>query len=243
MKNSSNNIKLVLLPGLDGTGDLFNPFITQFPDPGNIITITYPTDRFIPFEALPDYIISRLPNDQPLILLGESYSGPVAALLASKNKLDVRGVIFVATFAHFPKSFLKTISQVIPLSWFLRLPIPNFMIRLVCFGRWNTPTLARMLRKSIKANQPKILAQRARSGTNLDVRDALLNIDVPCLYLLASQDKLVADNAVTDFKTHVRDLTIHKVEGPHFILQTQPTVCFRLVADFISRCALIQQRN
>ena len=240
MKILPNDIHLVLLPGLDGTGYLFKPFIEQCANPNKIITISYPTDHFIPFKELPKYIIPKLPKDQPLVLLGESYSGPVAALLATNHKLDVRGVIFVATFARYPKSFLKTLSQVLPLSWLLKLPIPNSVIRLFCFGKWNTATLSNLLKESIKANQPKILTQRARSGTSLDVRDVLSKIDAPCLYIQASKDKLVPDKAIEDFKTHIRDLAIHRVEGAHFILQTQPGNCSRIVADFVKQCALIQ---
>lgn len=235
MTTPSENIKLVLLPGLDGTGDLFKPFIEQFPDPVNVITVAYPPDRFIPFEELPDYIISKLPTDQPLVLLGESYSGPVAAVLATNAKLDVRGVIFVATFARFPKSLLKTIAKVLPLAWLLHVPIPDLAIRLFCFGPWTTPALAGSLRKAVEAHQVKILAQRARSGTSLDVRDVLSRIEVPCLYLQASKDRLVPDKAVTAFKLLVRDLQVHKIDGPHFILQAQPETCFQIVVDFINR--------
>ena len=238
MTNSSDNLTLVLLPGLDGTGELFSPFIEQFPAEQRILKITYPTDYFIPLEALQHYIISKLPEDQPLVLLGESYSGPVAAMIASSHKVDIRGVIFVATFVRFPQSILKILSQRVPLVWLLRLPIPNILIRFFCFGRWYTSSLSKMLRKSIRANQAEILAQRIRSATNLDVRQSLDKIEMPCLYIQASNDRLVPDKAVIDFKQRIRNLEVHKMNGAHFILQTQPKISFEVIISFMRQFKL-----
>ncbi len=151
----------MLLPGLDGTGKLFEPFIKQFPDPSSVTVISYPMDRYIPFEQLVDYIVPLLPTDRPLAILGESYSGPAALSLAARNDIDIRKVILVATFAKYPASFLKTISKLLPLSLLFRLPIPNFVIRYYCFGNATDKTLYAMLRGSVAANKPKVLAKRA----------------------------------------------------------------------------------
>lgn len=102
-------LRLVLLPGLDGTGKLFCPFMQQFPDPSLITVIPYPMDQHIPYAQLADYIAPLLPTGKPLAILGESYSGPVALQLAARDDIAVHKIILVATFAKYPASFLKTV--------------------------------------------------------------------------------------------------------------------------------------
>jgi pimeloyl-ACP methyl ester carboxylesterase len=232
-RKNDSALHLVLLPGLDGTGKLFAPFIKQFPDPTRMTVISYPMDKYIPFTQLVDYIIHLLPTDRPLALLGESYSGPVALSLASKADLDIRKVILVATFAKFPASFLKTVSKFLPLSLLFRLPIPDFAIRYYCFGSTTNKILGSLLRDSIKANKPEVLAKRVHDVSSVDVTGLLAGIKVPCLYIAASDDKLVPGNAINHLRRHLPDLSVVTIQGSHFILQVQPNTCFNVVNNFL----------
>lgn len=231
--NINSDLHLVLLPGLDGTGKLFCPFIQQFPDPSRITMIRYPMDQHIPYAQLADYIVPLLPTGKPLAILGESYSGPVALRLATREDIDVHKIILVATFAKYPASFLKTVSKWLPLSLLFRLPIPDVVIRHYCFGSAVTKTLSTLLREAVKANKPSVLALRARDGSRVDVTALLAQINVPCLYIAASDDKLVPQKAIDHLKQHLPDLTVVTVPGSHFILQVQPEACFQIVHNFL----------
>ena len=226
---------MVLFPGLDGTGKLFGPFIRQFPHTAHVTVIPYPKDRHIPFKQFGDYIVPLLPKGKPLVILGESYSGPVVLSLAARSDINVVKVILVATFARYPASFLKSLSKWLPLSLLLRLPIPEFIIRHYCFGDATTKALSTLLRESVSENKPDVLAMRAREGSLVDVSDLLADIKVPCLYIAASNDKLVPAKAVTHLQSHLFDLKVVTLKGTHFILQTQPKVCFEVVSDFICK--------
>jgi len=87
-----SDLHLALLPGLDGTGKLFKPFIEQFQSTDKITVVPYPTEIHKPFEELVDYVSSLLPLNGPLVILGESYSGPVAIRLAARTDLNVQGI-------------------------------------------------------------------------------------------------------------------------------------------------------
>lgn len=233
--DTNPELHLVLLPGLDGTGNLFSPFLNQFPDKSRITVISYPLDHYIPFEQLAHYIIPLLPKDKPLAILGESYSGPVALNLSSQKNIDIQAIILVATFAKYPPSFLKAISKWLPLSLFLRLPIPGFVIRRFCFGNATTKTLSLMLRNSVKANKPSVLAKRARDGASIDVANLLNEIKIPCLYIAATDDKMVPAKAIDILKTNLSNLEVVKIEGSHFILQVQPEACYKVIKQFLCR--------
>ena len=225
----AEKVHVVLLPGLDGTGMLFKPFIEQFPSDESFTVVSYPTDRFIPYSELLAFILSVIPNDKPIVILGESYSGPAAIQLASQSDLDIRGIILVATFARFPDSFLKLISRFIPLSLMIRLPLPVFLIRHFCFGQFGGPELVKILRQSIKDNIPSVFSRRARDGATIDVISEVKALTVPCLYIQASNDRLVPKTAAVELQACNKHVKVIEIDGPHFILQAQPKQCYELI--------------
>lgn len=231
--NINLDLHLVLLPGLDGTGKLFDPFIRQFPDPSRITVIPYPMNQHIPYAQLADYIVPLLPTGKPLAILGESYSGPVALQLAARDDIAVRKIILVATFATYPATVFKILSKYLPLSLLFRLPIPAVVIRHYCFGRAFTKTLSTLLRDAVRANKPSVLARRARDGSRVDVTALLAKINVPCLYISASDDKLVPGTAIDHLTQYLPDMAVVTLSGSHFILQVQPKACFEVVHHFL----------
>lgn len=233
LQQSNPNVHLILLPGLDGTGKLFDTFIKQFPDPSSTTVIAYPMDRHISFDELGDYIVLLLPVNKKLVILGESYSGPVALSLAVRGDLDIVGVILVATFAKYPASLLKSLSSYLPLSLLFRLPIPDFIIRQYCFGSRGNKALHKQLRESVRANKVDVLAKRAHEGAGIDVTALLEKIKVPCMYIAATNDNLVPATAIDHLKTHLPQLQVVTLEGKHFILQCQPKASFEVVKTFI----------
>jgi hypothetical protein len=60
-------ISLVLLPGMDGTGDLFAQFISALGEEYEITVVSYPPDQPLDYSALERIIYSRLPHDRPFI--------------------------------------------------------------------------------------------------------------------------------------------------------------------------------
>src|SRR5688572_6495247 len=90
---------VVLLPGMDGSGSLFDDFIAALGT--RTITIAYPPDRPLNYEQLERFVESSLPGE-PYILLGESFSGPIAIRLASRCLPNLQAVVLVCTFATLP---------------------------------------------------------------------------------------------------------------------------------------------
>lgn len=71
-------MKLVLLPGLDGTGRLFEPLLRVLPFHFSPLVIAYPTHAALSYTELLRYIEQKMPCGEDYILLTESYSGPIA---------------------------------------------------------------------------------------------------------------------------------------------------------------------
>ncbi len=55
--------RLVLLPGLDGTGDLFAPLLQALPLSMQPVVVTYPAGQAMSYEALLEHVQKLLPTD------------------------------------------------------------------------------------------------------------------------------------------------------------------------------------
>jgi hypothetical protein len=74
---------LVLFPGMDGTGLMLEPLL-PFLDGIEPQVVRYPAE----LTSYPDcqaFARTRLPRDRPFLLLGESFSGPIALALVAER--------------------------------------------------------------------------------------------------------------------------------------------------------------
>jgi pimeloyl-[acyl-carrier protein] methyl ester esterase len=61
--------KLVLLPGLDGTGALFKDFVEALSGSVETEVVRYPTDVFLSYTELMSYVRAVIPISGPYLLL------------------------------------------------------------------------------------------------------------------------------------------------------------------------------
>src|SRR5581483_8651961 len=97
---------IVLLPGMDGTGLLFQPWIAAKPDGFDVQVIDYPVDAELGYEDLWPLVRARLPQNRPYFLLAESFSGPLGVMLAAEAPPGLRGLMLCCTFAKNPRPSL-----------------------------------------------------------------------------------------------------------------------------------------
>ncbi len=217
-------LKVVILPGLNGTTVLTQAFCDALPLWAEGVLINYP-------HALTDYqttfgwLEEQLPNDD-FVIVAESFSGPLAAMVAAKGHPYLRAVVFVATFAKAPRAlpaYIYRLARFVPFgSVFLhRLMLPFVM------GRWATPDLRVKLTEAMRLTPKQTLVDRLVAVSGVDVRLLLPEISVPTLCLAASHDWLVPRRASRDFGD------VQVVTGPHFLLQTKAVVCSDIICQFV----------
>ena len=89
-------IKLVLLPGMDGTGIMFEPLRALLPDDYAIQLMSYPAQKKLSYQELTAYVERKLPKNESFVLLAESFSGPIAYEIAKNfRNFEVPGSHFV----------------------------------------------------------------------------------------------------------------------------------------------------
>src|SRR5689334_21645025 len=95
--------EIVLLPSMDGTGELFAEFRLMKPAGFEVSVIELPEEP-LSYADLERLIEPRLSQDEPFVLLGESFSGPLAIRLAAKRPPNLRGLILCNSFVSAPRA-------------------------------------------------------------------------------------------------------------------------------------------
>src|SRR5688572_3895642 len=99
---------LVVLPGLDGTATLHTKFVASVgPAFDSVTVIPYPPNEALGYVALEALVRAQLPTATPFVLLGESFSGPVALSIAADPPPNLVGLVLSTTFAKSPVPLLS----------------------------------------------------------------------------------------------------------------------------------------
>lgn len=226
---------LVLLPGMDGTGMLFEPLLRALPPDLPVKVLRYPGQDALSYEALESFVRAALPPYAPLVLLGESFSGPLAASLARRLGERVRGLILCCTFVDNPRPALAALQPLLKL-----VPPQAVRTRLAArllFGPYATPALRTALRHALDQVAPAVLRARLQAILAMDASAALAAVTAPVLYLQASQDTLVPPRAAQRALQACPAMQVIRLQGPHCLLQAAPVETAAVVAAFVRASA------
>lgn len=220
--------RLVLLPGMDGTGELFDAFAQAVRAETQIVR--YPADRALDYSELEQLVISELSPQEPYLLLGESFSGPIALSIAARRPACLRGVVLCCSFARNPRPGLGPLRGLV--NWLPnRPPIDPLMWFLA--GRFSTTELRQTFSEALVQVSPSALRARITAVIGVDVVPKLHSIAVPLLYLRASEDRVVPAAASKVILDNVPRSRVEELVGPHFLLQTRPNEAAGVVEEFM----------
>lgn len=223
---------LVLLPGMDGTGDLFEPFLQSLPHNVSVIVVRYPTQDSLNYSQLESIAEEALPSRGPLILLGESFSGPIAIALAANLGDRVSALILCCTFARSPSKLLERIA---PLSRLVPFELaPNWVTATILLGSNAPLELRDLLRMALRKVSPVVLRGRLQEIATVNVTQQLLSCKMPILYLRATQDALVSSASMDEMLMLRPSIRVANLEGPHCLLQMSPSSAVDAIFDFIA---------
>ncbi len=224
-------LTLVLLPGMDGTGQLFEPFIAALGSQFKVIVVKYPTVGALGYEPLETIARRSLPASGPFVILGESFSGPIAISLTASQPRGLVGLALCSTFARNPRPAFAALRPFIG-----ALPVqlaPMAALSYLLLGRFTTPALRSALGACLAQVCASSLRARIKAVLSVDVSSQLKAIKVPLLYLLATEDRVVPANAAKDITQAVPTARVVPIEAPHFLLQTAPAAAAAAVSTFV----------
>ena len=224
---------LVLLPGLDGTGDLFAPVVDALGPNVPTQIVRYPLSDASDYATCKAIARDALPTDPPYVLLGESFSGPIAVSIAAAAPPGLRGLILCSTFARNPQPYLRPLRPLLSI-----LPVhsaPLWVSRFLILGKFATPALRKLHQQTLAHLPPTTVRERLRAILECDVSVALTNVRVPVLCLTAKHDRLIPSAAAHLIHHHVPAATIVEIDAPHFLLQCRPSDAADAIRTFLQQ--------
>lgn len=211
-------ITLVLLPGMDGTGLLFAPFVRELPEWVKPVIVSYPVDRPLDYQGHLELIMAALPVDEPFVLLGESFSGPLALMAAARRPKGLCGVILCATFVSWPLPLSPLVARLFVSLGIFRLKSTRLFFRIV-LGKNASVELRELFPVALSRLTAAVLSARARAVMTVNCSDELRTCRVPLLALVAKRDRIVS-NCCPELMERIRpDMEIVDFDSPHLILQ------------------------
>lgn len=229
----SSPLALALLPGLDGTGRLFEAFLGALPPMLKPSVIPLPRDMD-GYLALERHVERSLPQGRPFAILAESFSGPLALRIAARGHPHLVAVILVASFASRPVAWIPGFAHHAVHALMFRLPGQVLLMRWLLFGSNAPAALIENTIDCLRSADPAVLAGRIKAALAVDATEAFVRCPVPMLYLGGTRDRLISPQTAVRLKILRGDLECVMLDAPHFVLQRAPAAAARVVTEFLS---------
>ncbi len=224
---------IILMPGFDGTGRLFDPLLECVQDRSRYLVIRY-DDDYKTLEQHVEHLMDTLPEDRDIILVAESFSSLVALEMLERGLPCIKGVLIVAGFIRTPVPYLLGMARLFSPD-FIRIFSTKSFITRPLFLAHGIRGHALELLDNVTHNLPNSVIEH-RFRIIAEAKDfPSFTPDVPMGYLRAQHDLLVHQSALKDYQTFVPDLFVREVSGPHFILQAQPEACAEIIEEFYNQ--------
>jgi pimeloyl-[acyl-carrier protein] methyl ester esterase len=224
---------LVLLPGLEGTGNLFANLLPELPQTLNVITAAYPPQRFLPYAELVSWLSDVVPKDAPFALLAESYGTPLAVKFAATHPPNLVGLILSAGFISNPVRSWGPLPKLLARPLLFRFLPPDFILEYFVVGPHAPESLKLAFRQAVRSVSPEVLAERARAVIRCDARREIGEVNVPLLYLRGTEDRLVGEESLDQIKRLHPETISFCVRAPHLLLQREPRVAAKAITQFL----------
>jgi len=221
-------METLLLPGMDGTGELFASFARHLAPLLSPRIVKYPPQRALGYVDLERGV--GLP-DEPFAIVAESFSGPVGVRLAARHPDRVRALVLVASFVRSPAPVLARLGALVaPL---LGGTAPDFALRWSLLGNDATGSEIAEIRALLRSVPPHVLARRLREIVEVDVSAEFAALRAPILIVAGTRDRLVSPRVVAHLRALRPDMDVCFLDAPHFVLQRKPVEAASAISQWL----------
>jgi pimeloyl-ACP methyl ester carboxylesterase len=223
---------LVLLPGPDGTDVFFRPLLAGLPEWITPMVVQFPTAGANEYPDLLANVRETLSKIPHFYVLGSSFAGPLALMLAAAEPNRVRGVILSTTFVRPPRPIYAQLrwAAVTPAIWMVRA----FRRIPVWLSRGPTDRLRQDKTETWNRVSSRMVAARIRALLKVDTRDLLRDCPQPVLCLAGSDDGIVPRHNVEEIMSVRPSVRVRMIEDPHFAMYTNPRAAAEAIAEFMN---------
>ena len=231
MATTSSRPTLVLLPGLDGTGKLFSGFVRALGSDIDAQIVSYPVDQPLGYAELETLVRAALPADRRFVVLGESFSGPVAIQIGANPPAGLAGVILCGTFAKNPYPLFGWAQPLA--AWFPVKSLPRWLRAPLMWGSLAAERAPTQLNRAMAAVSADVIRHRIAALLAVNASAALSRVRSPILVLQARHDLVIPRSATQWILETAPHAQLVEVDGPHLLLQTRPEECAAAAIRFV----------
>lgn len=222
---------LVLLPGLDGTEIFFGPLLARLPPWIDPVVVTYPASGPNGYDDLMPIVLEAVDELEEFAILGWSFGGPLALMVAARMPSRVSGVLLCSSFVTPPHPGL------VPLRFAMTAPVIAVVralrrTRLLMPG-WASAEMRKAKGMTWRRVNSRALATRARAAMGVDARRLLAECRPRVMYLVSTRDEVIPRTNLDEVLAHAPHTEIAEIEGPHLALFTNPVQSAARIAGFL----------
>lgn len=223
-------LPLVILPGLDGAAELRAGLAERLARTRPVISLSYAHDPALGYAALDGYVRARLPEGR-FVLVGESFSGPVAIKLAHDEPQRVAGLVLASTFARHPwPRWMAAFAPYLD----ARLT-PEAVLDWVMLGPKATARQRALFHKAVADLPRDVMRARAREALSIDVSGLLAATACPVLCIVGQSDWLIQRRCWRHIRQLRPDCEVAVFDGAHDLLLTHDAEATLTIERFCAR--------
>jgi pimeloyl-[acyl-carrier protein] methyl ester esterase len=196
--------------------------------------LALPNDRPRGYRELSDWVLTRLPPE-PITLIAESFSGPLALLVADRCP-RVTSVVLCASFVKAP---LSPLFAYLPRFVWNRPP-PTTLIRF--FLTAGDRAVAVAVRSAIARVSGDVIAERIAEVLRVDVTKELERFTRPLLFLRAQHDRVISAESHERIRALKPNARFANIQAPHLVLQTRPKDAWSEIGPFLEYASARDRR-
>ncbi len=223
----------IFLPGLDGTGMLFDNVLKELPEGIDARAVRYPEHSPSTAAELVHRVESSLPSQGEYVIVAESFSGPLVLRVIGGHCAKPVALVLCSSFGRSPISNVACILMGLVAPAALRCRIPRWLIRRYLVG--DRERLIGQFRKALTVLSGTALASRFSALGEFTDSFVPPSLAIPILYLRATEDRLVHQRDLAWLQARYNNLEVREIQSPHLLLQCQPKVAVDIIMDFLVR--------
>ncbi len=224
-------VRLVLMPGMDGSGELLREFVGALPEGMTVETMRYPADVWVPGREMARTLAAGLP-EAPFVLVAESYGTGLAVRMAGRGSMGLRGVVLCAGFCTSPLLGWKRWVAMRLAPVLGHVGLPKWAVKRWLVGEDAAAGLVEAVIAAVSWVEPKVMAARVLEAVRSNVLADLALVQVPVLYVQPTQDRVVDPECLEEIRRVKTGRTL-AIDGPHLLMQTQPELVAEVVMGFV----------
>ncbi|MGZ5381105.1 MAG: alpha/beta fold hydrolase [Thermoanaerobaculia bacterium] len=204
---------------------MFSSFVALAPAWASCRPLALPTLGGQSFDEIADAILQELRPLEGFVLLGESYSGPIAARLSARLGQKVALLVLcnpvVEMSVRVPEGLLASI---VSSAW-----TPAWCAAMALSG--GDGSIARAALGEDRGLPKGILALRLSAVFSATEEALASHLSPPLLSIPETNDHLVSLSRSRAFFSRVPHGTVAEIEGPHLIVQTRPVEVWAAISE------------